>query len=195
MSTGIADDRTDETDGDRQVRDVGTRFHAGDELALAEAYDRWSALVFSIAARALDERHLADDVTQQVFIAAWKGRERFDVTVRPLPAWLVGITRHLVADEIGRQTRERRLQRKLGGRPLDRGTATTDDIVDAIVVSEGLAQLGQPRRNILELAFVTGLSHSQIAESLRLPVGTVKSHIRRGLHQLRLLVEVTDEAS
>jgi len=68
-------------------------------------------------------------------------------------------------------------------------------VVDSVVVSEGLAQIEQPRRSILELAFFAGLTHPQIAERLRLPLGTVKSHIRRGLIELRGAMEVTDDAS
>ena len=68
-------------------------------------------------------------------------------------------------------------------------------MIDSVVVSDGLARVGQPRRHILELAYFTGLTQAQIAQSLDLPLGTVKSHLRRGLIQLRDMLEVTDEPS
>lgn len=193
MSAGIAADTT-EDDPSSRVRDIGIRFAAGDEAALAEAYESWSALVHTIAARTLHDRHLAEDVTQQVFIAAWRGRSRFDVDRRPLPAWLVGIARHLISDQVARRSRDHRLHLRMAPAALEENAASKpDDVIDSVLVTDGLARLGQPRRHILELAFFGELTHTQIAESLRLPLGTVKSHIRRGLLELRDLVEVSDE--
>ncbi|WP_370615605.1 RNA polymerase sigma factor [Mumia sp. Pv 4-285] len=177
------------------VAALGERFRGGDDAALEEAYARWSALVHTLALRATDHAS-ADDITQQVFVEAWRGRVRFDPTQRPLPAWLVGIARHVIADHRARQSRDARLTARVGNDadPLT-DTARTEAVIDSVVIAQGLSQVDQPRRTILELAFMSDLTHTQISEQLRLPLGTVKSHIRRGLIQLRDFVEVTDEPS
>lgn len=176
--------------------DVGSRFCSGDQAALEEAYERWSPLIYTIAVRATSDRAHADDVTQQVFVRAWRSHASFDPDVRPLPAWLVGVCRHVLADHVRAEARERRLADRLTLQ--DHGAPArheTDNVVDAVIVSDGLARVGQPRRHILELAYFSQLTHTQIAQRLRLPLGTVKSHIRRGLLELRDAVEVTDDPS
>lgn len=180
---------------DESTYAVGKRFCSGDESALAEAYERWSPLVYTIAVRATTDRSMADDVAQQVFVKAWRSHEQFDPDRRPLPAWLVGITRHVLADLAQQRDRERRLTDRLARQHPEAPVHEPDSVVDAVVISEGLAQVEQPRRHILELAFFSGLTHAQISHRLELPLGTVKSHIRRGLLQLRDVVEVTDEPS
>jgi len=188
-------DRSEGTLTDESAYAVGKRFCSGDESALEEAYERWSPLVYTIAVRATADRSLADDVTQQVFVKAWRSHRRFDPDQRPLPAWLVGITRHALADLAQQRDRDRRLTERLARQEPEAAVHETDTVVDAVVISEGLTQVEQPRRRILELAFFSGLTHAQISQRLELPLGTVKSHIRRGLLQLRDVVEVTDEPS
>jgi RNA polymerase sigma factor (sigma-70 family) len=190
-------DRPSDIDDDLaelDTRQVGEQFAAGDQTALAEAYRRWSPLVYTLALRTLSQQSEAEDVTQRVFIQAWRSRENFDPNRRPLPAWLVGITRHVVSDRMSERSREWRLQKRVATADppaveVDDGIA--DRVADAVVVADGLSRLEQPRRRVVEMSFFDGLTHSQIADSLGLPLGTVKSHIKRGLAQLKTHLEVS----
>ena len=177
--------------------DVAAGFAKGESWALAEAYRRWSPLVHTMSLRALGHLSDAEDVTQHVFIKAWQSRDRFDRERGLFPAWLVGITRHAVADKKTARDRDRRLAERTAvlAPPPTVHSAESDRIADAIVVHSGVARLGQPQRQILTLAFYEELTHDQIASRLDMPLGTVKSHIRRSLRRLRDHLEVSDAAS
>ena len=173
-------------------------FRDGRPDAMRAVYTRWSPLVYTIALRSLGSVADAEDVTQQVFVSAWRGRERFDPERAPLASWLVGITRHVVADVHERRTRERRAQDAVtvtAGEETVIGEEDPARVVDRVVVADAVAGLGDPQRQILALAFYDDLTHVQIAERVGLPLGTVKSHIKRSLQRLRARLEVGDEAS
>jgi len=179
---------------DDGVSALGASFAAGDETAVREAYRRWATLVHTIALRSLGSVAEAEDVTQQVFVDAWRSRTRFDPTRSRLPAWLIGIARHAVADAHARRARDGRLEVAAGASASAEATGTAPGhdqrVVDRVVVRDELDRLGDPQRTILRLAFYDDLTHEQIARRLDLPLGTVKSHVRRSLARLRNRWEV-----
>jgi RNA polymerase sigma-70 factor, ECF subfamily len=162
---------------------------SGSRDALSECYRLWGPLVMGIAARALGNRTDAEDVTQQVFVSAWQSRGTLRPSESALPAWLIGIARRRVADEYARRARAtRNAQAVAANTPTGadvEGTNAADRLVDGVMLREALSQLPEPRRTVLHLAYVEDRTQEDIANRLDLPLGTVKSHMRRGLLQLR----------
>ncbi|MEU7576877.1 sigma-70 family RNA polymerase sigma factor [Streptomyces sp. NPDC041068] len=173
-------------------------FAAGDERCLAAAYDRWGPLVHRLAGRALGEGPDAEDVTQQVFLAAWRGRHGYRPGAGGLGAWLVGITRHKVADALAARTRRAVLVAAVGTRQEATPVAgpCPEQVLDRVLVQDELANLPSAQQLVLRLAFYADLTQTQISERTGLPLGTVKSHTRRGLRALREgLGPAADEAA
>lgn len=169
-------------------------FAAGDEAALAEAYRQFSPMVHTLALRSLRDNAAADDATQEVFIRVWRSRSAFDPSKARLPAWIVGITRNVITDAQAALTRETRkvlAAVELSPDPeQSAGHAAAELLADRLLLDGELERLGEPQGSILKLAFYDDLTHSQISQKLDLPLGTVKSHIRRSLSQLRSRLEV-----
>ncbi|MES4893318.1 sigma-70 family RNA polymerase sigma factor [Streptomyces sp. NPDC096012] len=167
--------------------ELARRLPAGDDAVLAAVYRRWSGLVYLLARRSLEDAGEAEDVTQQVFLGVWRGRHGYRPERGPLAGWIVGITRRKIVDALSARTRRRELATAagatlaLGGAP----DADPEPVLDRLLVHGALAALPDTQRRVLYLAFYEDLTQTQIAARTGWPLGTVKSHTRRGLHQLR----------
>ena len=172
---------------------ISAAFIKGRPDALQLAYERFAPLVYTLALRSLGAVHDAEDVTQQVFVSAWRSRDTFDPERGSLGGWLTAITRNKIADMMQRRQRDQRVLAQVAGRATPPGTDGTDapgdNMVDRIVLADELARLPESQRLVMTLAFYSDLTHEQIARTLELPLGTVKSHIRRGLLRLRSRLE------
>jgi RNA polymerase sigma factor (sigma-70 family) len=168
---------------------------AGDESALREAYDRFGGAVFHLAVRSLSSRADAEDVAQATFVAAWLKRDTFDPGRGSLLGWLLGIARNKIVDRLRERVREGKVEQSMRVQPEPVPEDQPDEVIDRIVVADQLARLPVEQRRVLELAFYQDLTHQQIAQTTGLPLGTVKSHIRRGMTTLRQRWEVDGAAS
>lgn len=174
--------------------ELATGLVAGDEVCLAAAYHRWATLVHTLAWRSLGDATEAEDITQQVFLGLWRGRHGYRPERGSIAAWIIGITRHRIADALTARTRRTELVTAAGqtlpvpaphGYPSD----TTDAVLDRVLLEKELAHLSQSQQQVLRLAFYEGLTHNEIARHTGWPLGTVKSHARRGLRHLRQSLE------
>ncbi|MEU8002280.1 sigma-70 family RNA polymerase sigma factor [Catellatospora sp. NPDC049111] len=170
--------------------DVAVRFAAGDESALREAYDQYGSAVLHLATRLLRSRADAEDITQAVFVSAWLARDTFDPARGSLLGWLLAITRRKVIDLVRVQQRAERVEDAIRRQPEPPPAASAEEVVEQLVVADELARLPDDQRRVLELAFYDDLTHQQISETTGLALGTVKSHIRRGMAAIKRRWEV-----
>ncbi|MGH7105520.1 MAG: sigma-70 family RNA polymerase sigma factor [Acetobacteraceae bacterium] len=162
------------------------RIAGGDRAALRRLYDLKSPRLYAIALRITREKELASDALHDAFMQVLKQAGRFDPARGSAEAWLVSLVRYRALDIVRGRGRE-----VLGYEPADQPGFEPDALDLLAATEEGarlrtcLGALEEDRRRLIMLAFVDGLSHNDLAARLSLPLGTVKSAIRRGLLTLR----------
>lgn len=157
--------------------------------ALRRAYDELGTIVHTYCVRVVG-RDAAADCVQDTFVSAWRSRHRFDPAKGSLAGWLLGIARYRTIDHLRSQARVATPVDPIDVAPdLAASDDATDQLANRLLVSRAVATLEGRARAVLELAFYTDLTHTQIAEQLGLPLGTVKSDVRRALQRLRVHVE------
>jgi RNA polymerase sigma factor (sigma-70 family) len=162
------------------------RLIAGEPAALRELFDSYGPMVLGLCRRLVGGE--AEDVTQQVFLDAWRSRARFDPDRGSLGAWLARIARFKSIDHLRASARRPSVPTADAGLTVSQDT-DVDAMVDQLVLTRAMEELPLARREVVELGFYHGLTHPEIAERLGLPLGTVKSHMRRGLESLHRELE------
>jgi RNA polymerase sigma-70 factor, ECF subfamily len=165
------------------------RLRSGSKQALGILYDRYGALVYTVALKILKQPSDAEDLTQEIFLNFWK-QEKFDANRATLSVYIGMMTRSRALNRLAsRSSYQRSLQKLQWSVPEVSATATPLEKASLVeqqeAVQHALAQLSQQQRQILEMNFYQGLSHSQIAQQLDIPLGTVKTKARKGLMELR----------
>jgi RNA polymerase sigma-70 factor (ECF subfamily) len=191
MTPGSEDSVATDAEPDAEAQ-LNARFQAGDESALAEVYRRWSPVVFTLALRSLGDRGDAEDVTQRTFVSAWTSRASYNPDKARLSTWLVAIARHRIADTHESRAKVRAIQAEMERltRPEDL-VREEPDLSETLLVANELQQLEPDAQTVMRLAFYDDLTHDEISRRLGMPLGTVKSHIRRSLMRMRDRLEVT----
>ncbi|HSB86325.1 MAG TPA: RNA polymerase sigma factor, partial [Ilumatobacteraceae bacterium] len=160
-------------------------FADGGHAALRSAYERYGSLVYTFCRRTVGH-HDAIEVAQDVFVAAWRSQGSYDPDRGGLGGWLIAIARNKAIDHLRRQGRQPLIDTGQDGAELAGvGTSELEMIADRMLLTDALSELAPRARRVVELAFFHDLTHEQIAEKTHLPLGTVKSDVRRSLPTLQ----------
>jgi RNA polymerase sigma-70 factor (ECF subfamily) len=169
---------------------------AGDEQAVARLYDAYASLLYALALRIVRAPEDAEEVVLEAFTQAWRDAPRFDPARGSAVAWLVSIARSRALDRVRSSARVRRTaDRAVASAPADETPAMStwrDDPESSAErtdryarIASAVRALAPPVREVVELAFAEGLTHSELAERLGIPLGTVKTRMRNGIRCLR----------
>ena len=162
------------------------RVAAGDRLAFRRLYDQQSPRLYAVAMRITRQSALASDAVHDAFLQVWRNAARFDAARGNAEAWLLSLVRYRALDIARRRVRE--VSDEDMPEVEDNDPSPLEQLVssrDATALYRCLGTLEEDRRKLVVLAFVDGLSHSELAERMATPLGTVKSWIRRSLMSLR----------
>jgi RNA polymerase sigma-70 factor (ECF subfamily) len=168
------------------------RIAAGDARAVDECLEHYGGLIWSLARRFSPGYADAEDAVQEILLGVWRSASRFDPEVAAEAAFITTIAKRRLID------RHRRRGRRLDARPIEEESAivarTASNSVEVQEEAERvravMGKLRDEERRVLEMSLVDGLTHSQISEGTSLPLGTVKTHARRGLNRLREMLGV-----
>jgi RNA polymerase sigma-70 factor, ECF subfamily len=167
-----------------------TRIAAGESAAFAPFYDATSRTVFGIVLQVLRDRAQAEEVTQEVYVEAWRSAGTFNASLGSVPAWINTIAHRRAVDRVRSVTRSTaRDQRHFQVAGATAGTDTAELVIEADEgqrVRQALETLPEAQRTALQLAYFEGRSYREVAECLEVPLGTVKTRIRDALKRLRM---------
>ncbi len=175
---------------------ASTHSEARNTEALGALYDRYGRLVYTVAIHVVGDAETAEEITQDVFVRVWEGAHTYRPDLAKVSSWLISITRHRAIDELRRRGvrpekdsaawPEDTGQDHMDGLPLlDGPEEQVEDHLQSYRIRQVIASLPAEQREVLGLAYFKGLSHSEIAEQLNQPLGTVKSRIRQAMQKVR----------
>ena len=173
--------------GDEEVMQL---VQDGRQEAFELLYDRHGGAAFSLSYRMVGNRVTAEDITQEAFLSIWRSRLRYDATRGSVRTWVLGIVHNRAIDALRRNMVHDRRRAAMDGveesfEAPERTEVEAARRQEASSVRSALNELPEEQSTVIELAYYGGFSHSQIAEMLEMPVGTVKGRMRLGLEKLR----------
>lgn len=182
--------------GDFADRDLMHRIERHDQTALTLLYERYGRPVYSLAYRILQNTVMAEEATQDTFLKVWRQSARWDGDKGQLVSWLLTIARYTAIDRLRQEQRQTQPQVVSidAVAPPESDADHPDDpaLHDANIVRGLLSQLPPEQAQVIEMGFFQGLTHTELAERLNLPLGTIKTRVRLGLRKLRTLWNETE---
>jgi RNA polymerase sigma-70 factor (ECF subfamily) len=164
---------------------------AGDAQAFEIVFDRHSGAAFSLAYRMCGRQAMAEDIVQEAFVSLWRSGARYDATRGSVRTWVLSVVRNRTIDAFRRESAkgsrdvsEEGIAERMAAPELTDTEVERRD--EARQVRKALVELPPDQRQVIELAYFGGFTHSQIADMLELPSGTVKGRMRLGLTKMRL---------
>jgi RNA polymerase sigma factor (sigma-70 family) len=199
----MALDQQDWSERSRELARLLARAGLGDRAAFARLYALSSAHLFAVILRINRDRAQAEDVLQEVYVNVWRAAQSFDAAQSQPLTWLTSIARNRAIDSLRRKQAEPQTRPAPLGDDSDEERDVYDDLADsapgplallsqasdARALSKCMEGLSASQRQSVALAFYDGLSHAEVAEKMRQPLGTVKSWVRRALLSLRSCLE------
>jgi RNA polymerase sigma-70 factor (ECF subfamily) len=184
----------------QELAQLLARSGLGDRQAFARLYERSSSHLFAVVLRIQRDRALAEELLQEIYVAVWKAAAGFDAARSQPMTWLTAIARNRAIDSLRRAAAQPLVRVHSStdeDKPVDEGPADErpgpldllQQASDARELARCMQGLSAPQRQSVALAFFDGLSHAEVAEQLRQPLGTVKSWVRRALMSLKSCLE------
>lgn len=163
------------------------RIAARDKSAVQECLNTYGGLVWSLARRMLSNSEEAEDAVQEIFIDVWKNAARFDEAQASETTFVAMIARRRLIDRIRKVNRQPMIAslEDVLVEPFENTDKAMQTSIEAKEAAEAMKDLRPEQRQILHLSIVQGLSHQEIADRINMPLGTVKTHARRGLMTVR----------
>jgi len=163
------------------------RIAAKDKTAAQECLHTYGGLVWSLARRMCPNRDDAEDAVQEIFIDIWKNAERFDASQASETTFVAMIARRRLIDRLRKSQRQPQVDsiEDMTVEPAKAQDKQMQSVVEARQAVEAMNALRPEQRRVLQLSIYQGMSHQEIADATGIPIGTVKSHARRGLIQIR----------
>lgn len=163
------------------------RIAEGDKTAVQDCLDKFGGLVWSLARRMCPNKEDAEDAVQDIFIDVWKNAGRFDENQASETTFIAMIARRRLIDRLRKIQRQPKVDsfEDILAEPAEYSNKQMQISVEANEAAKAMKNLRPEQRQILQLSIVQGFSHQEIADALKMPLGTVKTHARRGLLQVR----------
>lgn len=173
-----------------------SRISAADQTALSELYNRYAKIIYSVAFNSLKSVEESEEVVLDVFSQVWRIAERYDAAKSRVDTWLFMLVRSRILDKLRKQARSQLLSPVLAKlSDIQTSSVNLDPTEDVLIyerrtrVLAALKLLPTEQRQVIELAYYHGLSHSQISVQTGISLGTVKTRIRLGLNKLKSALE------
>jgi RNA polymerase sigma-70 factor (ECF subfamily) len=189
----VTSDFDNETDLDATIpaslNDLLARVAEGDQVAFSQLYDQTSGRVLGLVRRLLKDHAQSEEVTQEIFLEVWQNAQRYDPAKGSATTWILTMSHRRAVDRIRSSQSTRDRDTRIGLRDMETEYDSVSESVEIKVeherVGQALQRLTELQRQAVTLAYYGGYSHSEVAEMLKVPIGTVKTRLRDGMIRLR----------